>query len=90
MSFNRPRRKVVKGCKSGRRNQRLGRFIAFAIGRPELPRRPFQLPSQYTDVPRRIECHRHPIARDSADLQNDIVPDVYPFADFTTEHQHDL
>jgi hypothetical protein len=48
-----------------------------------------QLTSKNPDVARSIERYGHPIARNPADLQDDVVPDVNPFADFSTEHQHD-
>jgi hypothetical protein len=84
MAFNGRRRQGLEHGKVGRRNQLLGRLVAFWVWRPEFPRRPFQLTSQNTNVSRRIECHRDPIARNPADFQNDIVSDVNPFADFST------
>jgi hypothetical protein len=89
MASNGRRRQVLKHGKVGRRNQLLGRLVAFWVWRPEFPRRPFQLTSQNTNFSRCIESNCHSIARNPADFQHDIVPDVNPFADFSTEHQHD-
>src|SRR5689334_12023728 len=88
MTFNGLNRKRVKYGYACGRCQWLRRYLMGHIAK--LAGCYLKLATKDADIPRRVESDGYPIARNSADLQDDVVPDVNPFADFSTEHQHDL
>jgi hypothetical protein len=89
VAFNRLNRQMMKDGDVCGRSQRLRCFFAMGSGIAEFAGWPFQLAPQNSDVPRRVERDGNPIPGDPADLQDDVIPDVNPFAYFSTEHQHD-
>ena len=89
MAFNWLNRQMMKDGDASGRGQRRRSVLGMRGGTAELAGRALKLASEDSDVPRSVERHGYPITRNPADLQNDVVPDVNPFADFSTEHQHD-
>jgi hypothetical protein len=64
------------------------RRMAFVARNAKFPSGRFQLTPEDPNGPRRVQRQRYPIAGNPADLQNDVIPHVNPFTDFSTKHQH--
>jgi hypothetical protein len=69
----------------GRRTRHRGRVIRRLVGF-KFPRGPFQFAAKDSHVPRRFQRQRHAISRNPPDLKHDIITDMDPFTNFSTEH----
>jgi hypothetical protein len=81
------RNMVQKGYAVGSRTT-IGGIMVVRAWRLKLPSGRIQFSPQDADVPGSVQGQGYPVAGDPADLQNNAVPYVNPFTDFSTEHQH--